>query len=65
MSQVELTKIVKRIIDSLKNDLISDYGLTSSEIDKLIKDSDIERRIRKYPDVFMHMTKSQRLDCIL
>ena len=65
MSQVELTKIVKRIIDSLKNDLISDYGLTSSEIDKLIKDSDIERSIRKYTDVFMHMTKSQRLDCIL
>ena len=61
----QIDSIVSSILTELRKELVNEYGLTSLEIENIFKDSDIENRIRKYPDVFMHMSKNQRLDCVL
>ena len=53
------------VITYLQNTLSRNYGYTSEQVKKLIKDSEIEKSIDLYPDMMAHMSPEQLLDFVL
>ena len=53
------------VIAYLQNTLSRNYGYTSEQANKLIKDSEIEKSIDLFPEMMAHMSPEQLLDFVL
>lgn len=62
---MNMDKFKENVKNYLFQTLSRDYGLSSVQIEQLIKDSEIEKSIDLYPETMGHMNPDQLLDFVL